>query len=357
MRNEEFESLTEPRARAALWDLRGQVDMKSSPTEIVRTVATQIALGQGLLSTEANILLDSCPALMELAREGALEGSLQRYGMSRTNSNEEYFLATLVDEVIPELDTSWDVAVKKWRQKALAVEKYRSINPMYVSSVYTFMVNTCIRQRMWEVAYDAMAYAGLLTTGPFFVSAVDIGASAPAVVLDLDKMAAYIAEKILDMDLDAWRRIGGDLEAGKGVVGNNRPGVGIEERNFAQIEESVSLASALRVQDMTLAAARVALRKLIKNMSEGSYAKGADIIMLCSVKTGTASLGDLLLLPRAVIAILALDFSHPLPVDGVAGERLANQPITAKALGMDRGMPIVVRGADVMDWLPRVKEL
>lgn len=40
------------------------------------------------------------------------------------------------------------------RQKALAVEKYRSTNPTANAVVYTYMTNCCCRQGMWEVAYD-----------------------------------------------------------------------------------------------------------------------------------------------------------------------------------------------------------
>lgn len=54
--------------------------------------------------------------------------------------------------------------------------------------------------------------------------------------------------QILDIDLDVWRRRGGDQAAGAGTVGNNKPGVGIEERNFSQDERSVSHSAALRVQ-------------------------------------------------------------------------------------------------------------
>lgn len=54
--------------------------------------------------------------------------------------------------------------------------------------------------------------------------------------------------KILDMDLDIWRRRGGDLDAGKNTVGNDKPGVGIEERYFSQDESSVTHLAALRVQ-------------------------------------------------------------------------------------------------------------
>lgn len=40
------------------------------------------------------------------------------------------------------------------RQKALAVEKYRSTNPTANAIVYTYMANCCLRRGMWEVAYD-----------------------------------------------------------------------------------------------------------------------------------------------------------------------------------------------------------
>lgn len=78
------------------------------------------------------------------------------------------------------------------------------------------------------------------------------------IILDFSLRIAVIFEpytlscscrcQILDIDLDVWRRRGGDLTAGAGTVGNNKPGVGIEERNFSQNDESASHLAALRVQ-------------------------------------------------------------------------------------------------------------
>ncbi len=43
----------------------------------------------------------------------------------------------------------------------------------------------------------ALTYAGLMTAGPFFVSRdKDLGLGGAAVVLDVDKMACYVAEKV-----------------------------------------------------------------------------------------------------------------------------------------------------------------
>lgn len=44
----------------------------------------------------------------------------------------------------------------------------------------------------------ALTYAGLMSAGPFFVSREDVGLGlgSPSVVLDLDKMACYVAEKV-----------------------------------------------------------------------------------------------------------------------------------------------------------------
>lgn len=52
----------------------------------------------------------------------------------------------------------------------------------------------------------------------------------------------------MDIDLDVWRRRGGDLTASAGTTGNRKPGVGIEEINFSQNEDSASHVAALRVQ-------------------------------------------------------------------------------------------------------------
>ena len=45
-----------------------------------------------------------------------------------------------------------------------------------------------------------------------------------------------------------WRRRGGDATAGADTVGNRKPGVGIEEINFSQNEDSATHFAALRVQ-------------------------------------------------------------------------------------------------------------
>lgn len=42
----------------------------------------------------------------------------------------------------------------------------------------------------------ALTYAGLMSAGPFFVSRKDVGLGNPSLVLDVDKMACYVAEKV-----------------------------------------------------------------------------------------------------------------------------------------------------------------
>lgn len=42
----------------------------------------------------------------------------------------------------------------------------------------------------------ALTYAGLMSAGPFFVSRKEVGLGKPSVVLDMDKMACYVAEKV-----------------------------------------------------------------------------------------------------------------------------------------------------------------
>lgn len=47
-----------------------------------------------------------------------------------------------------------------------------------------------------RVAMTALTYAGLMTAGPFFVSRKDLGLGSPSLVLDMDKMGCYVAEKV-----------------------------------------------------------------------------------------------------------------------------------------------------------------
>lgn len=47
-----------------------------------------------------------------------------------------------------------------------------------------------------RVAITALTYAGLMTAGPFFVSHKDLGLGSPSLVLDMDKMGCYVAEKV-----------------------------------------------------------------------------------------------------------------------------------------------------------------
>lgn len=41
------------------------------------------------------------------------------------------------------------------------MEKYRSTNPTANAVVYTYMTNCCLRQGMWEVAYDGAFAAAI----------------------------------------------------------------------------------------------------------------------------------------------------------------------------------------------------
>ncbi|CAM9287604.1 unnamed protein product [Ectocarpus sp. 12 AP-2014] len=203
----------------------------------------------------------------------------------------------------------------------------------------------------------ALTYAGLMTAGPFFVSRMDLGLGSPTIVLDMDKMGCYVAEKILDIDLDVWRRRGGDEAAGAGTVGNNKPGVGIEERNFSQDERSVSHSAALRVQDMTLAAGRVALRKLRAELRHSGDGEGAgSVVILASATTNAQHLGELLLPVRAIETLLSLDFFRPVKTDVGMGQQLAvgdAAGAAVEALGLLPGgsSPIVISGDALEDWL------
>ncbi|CAM9163186.1 unnamed protein product [Ectocarpus fasciculatus] len=340
-------------SRVGLRALRKQIDEGAPVSQTIETIANDVIVdGQELLTTEASVILQRCPRLAEAAKVGELLAGLSSSANTQAGGESEFLLVNLQKEVVAELDTPWDVSVKKWRQKALAVEKYRSTNPTANAVVYTYMTNCCLRQGMWEVAYDALTYAGLMTAGPFFVSLKDLGLGNPSLVLDMDKMGCYVAEKILDIDLDVWRRRGGDTAAGAGTVGNNKPGVGIEERNFSQDERSVSHSAALRVQDMTLAAGRAALRKLRAELGHSGDGEGpGSVVILTSATTNAEHLGELLLPVRAIETLLALDFERPVTADVELGQQLTGDAVDALGLLPGGSLPIVISGDALEDWL------
>eukprot|EP00752_Nemacystus_decipiens_P006739 g6058.t1 len=351
----EFVQENEGVSMEGLRKLRRQIDDGAPASQTVETLMNDVIVrGQELLTTEASVILQRCPSLTETARAGELAAELSRPANKRSES--DFLLLGLEKEIVAELDTPWASSVKKWRQKALAVEKYRSTNPTANAVVYTYMANCCLRQGMWEVAYDALTYAGLMSAGPFFVSRKDVGLGGGSVVLDMDKMACYVAEKILDIDLDVWRRRGGDLTAGAETVGNNKPGVGIEERNFSQNDDSASHLAALRVQDMTLAAGRVALRKIRAELRDsGAGAGQSSLVVLASATTNALHLGELLLPVRTIETLLALDFADPVRADPELGQGLAEEAegVAGGTLGLMQGAssPVVVGGDALKDWL------
>lgn len=65
-----------------------------------------------------------------------------------------------------------------------------------------------------RVAMAALTYAGLMTAGPFFVSRKNLGLGNPSLVLDMDKMGCYVAEKV---GLNILEKIRSCLGLGEGV--------------------------------------------------------------------------------------------------------------------------------------------
>ncbi|CAM9423150.1 unnamed protein product [Scytosiphon promiscuus] len=342
---------------AGIRTLRAQIDEGATASQTIATILDGIIMeGQELLTTEASVILQRCPRIAEAAKAGELSAALSSAAETAAGAAGEFLRQNLEKEVVAELDTPWAVSVKKWRQKALAVEKYRSTNPTANAVVYTYMTNCCLRQGMWEVAYDALTYAGLMSAGPFFVSRKDVGLGGPSLVLDMDRMACYVAEKILDIDLDVWRRRGGDMTAGAGTVGNNKPGVGIEERNFSQNDDSASHLAALRVQDMTLATGRVALRKVRQELRDPPAGEGStSLVILASATTNALFLKELLLPVRAIESLLALDFPEPVEGDAELGAKLSDHSTGVASSTLDlltgASRPIVVSGDALRGWL------
>ncbi|CAM9375578.1 unnamed protein product, partial [Laminaria digitata] len=140
-------------SKAGLRALRRQIDDRAPASETIGTLVNDVIVGgQEMLTTEASVILQRCPRLTEAAETGELLAGLS--ASTRTGAEAEFLLQNLDKEVVAELHTPWAKSVKKWRQKALAVEKYRSTNPTANAAVYTYMTNCCLREGMWEVAYD-----------------------------------------------------------------------------------------------------------------------------------------------------------------------------------------------------------
>ncbi|KAG5178788.1 hypothetical protein JKP88DRAFT_264525 [Tribonema minus] len=184
------------------------------------------------------------------------------------------------------------------KSQALAVEKYRCTNPQYVAGIYSYMANTCIYQGMPDVANEALTYAGMPPAGPFFVTAgTKLGDGTTATVLNCDRMSAYIAE---------------------------------------QNDESTSHESALRVQDMTLAAVRVALRQLLPKLQAGGQYEGQDLVILASCRRGSQPLQEILLPVNRIKLLLMLDL-----VPAFTNQD-ATAPLDDAALDCDRGCPVSI---------------
>eukprot|EP00611_Tribonema_gayanum_P016586 TRINITY_DN2895_c0_g1_i1.p1 TRINITY_DN2895_c0_g1~~TRINITY_DN2895_c0_g1_i1.p1 ORF type:complete len:376 (-),score=72.51 TRINITY_DN2895_c0_g1_i1:201-1328(-) len=286
---------------------------------------------QELLASELYMMLMASDQLRKSAVGAGLMDKLVAKGLATS----PYSTAVLEPEVLGELDTGWQEAIAKWRKKALAVEKYRCTNPQYVAGIYSYMANTCIYQGMPDVANEALTYAGMPPAGPFFVTpGTKLGDGTTATVLNCDRMSAYIAEQILDMDLDAWRKLAGVTNS-EGAFASNAA-IGLEESNFRQNDESTSHESALRVQDMTLAAVRVALRQLLPKLQAGGQYEGQDLVILASCRRGSQPLQEILLPVNRIKLLLVLDL---VPA-------FTNQDATAllddAALDCDRGCPVSI---------------
>ncbi len=99
--------------------------------------------------------------------------------------------------------------------------------------------------KYWRFVYDVYQYANVAVAFSSFAGSENTA----CVTWHRSLSDSYWwRRQILDIDLDVWRRRGGDLTAGADTVGNNKPGVGVEERNFSQNDDSASHLAALRVQ-------------------------------------------------------------------------------------------------------------
>lgn len=64
---------------------------------------------------KASVILQRCPRLAEAAKAGELLAGLSSSANTRAGGESEFLLVNLENEVVAELDTPWDVSVKKWR--------------------------------------------------------------------------------------------------------------------------------------------------------------------------------------------------------------------------------------------------
>lgn len=270
---------------------------KHATTEEI--VAAIKDIGPDGLCSELYSIIEGFPPIRGLADEDhpRLLSMLQSAGMPE----DSYTMSALKKEILPEISCTWEVAVKKWRQKALAVEKYRCTYPQAVAGVYTFMANTCLMRGRGSVAYEALSYSGIVPAGPSYVSRRVLRNGEQAVILDLDRKTIFIAEQILDYDLNRWRKL-----AGATTTATSSQVVGVEESNFWQNDDAFTHTAALRIRDVVLASMRVALRHMI--WSNDEFASCQKLIVLAGGCTKQSEGLDEIVCPKeAVERILWID--------------------------------------------------
>eukprot|EP00638_Chattonella_subsalsa_P009631 CAMPEP_0117752784 /NCGR_PEP_ID=MMETSP0947-20121206/11826_1 /TAXON_ID=44440 /ORGANISM="Chattonella subsalsa, Strain CCMP2191" /LENGTH=337 /DNA_ID=CAMNT_0005571521 /DNA_START=160 /DNA_END=1173 /DNA_ORIENTATION=+ len=287
-----------------------------------------------LLETDLMVAIQHKKELKDLFSSGTLLSSMEEAGLSP----ESFAYSVLSKEIEPNRDLSWEESVLKWRRKALAVEKYRVVDPAYVASVYTWMTNFCIEKGEWTVAYDALQYAGIPPVGPFFVKTVESSSGNPVVAINLDKIGSYITEMILDMDLEAWAKRSSLGEGAYVTRLNKDTGVGVEEWNFAQNDQAYSYSTALRIQDMVLAVMRVSVRKVLAEIKDGTmFQENSDVILLSHNFRGHKEYREFCPAQQVVSGILRSDFK--IQPDG-SGVNLADE--ANAELGIEDGQAICI---------------
>jgi len=255
-------------------------------------LSTLLESPESLLSTDLHIMRDAASRRGDEAafRSALLTTAGDAWG---TRGSVD---ATVVDGVLREVEkpTGWEDAVRRWRRKTQgSAFKYRITNPVGTAGVYTWMVNVLVHHGQWETARDALTYAGLIPAGPFFVKpASAFGLSAPGdpPVYHLDRLALYVAESMLDVDIGSGQRDG------------EKRVTGLEELHCGQMDEAASVEGAAAVKDMAYAAARVGLRDLCHDRREHE-----TILIACQTSEGLNRAPSLLLSREHVLSLVERD--------------------------------------------------
>jgi len=297
-------------------------DSSTGNKELVNKLI-ELNIRRDFLATELYMIVNKYPYLLEQLRSGALAEAFTAAGLGEGSPS-----FTNLGYVKRHLDTPWEDVILKWRMKALEHEQFRVEDPAFVAAVYTWMANVCLARGKPEVAYDALQYAGVPPLAPFLFQAHTTPSGEETLVFNLDRLTTYVAETILDIDLEDWVGHSEQKEQGEDAYKNAG-------------EDARSPETAMKIQDMVLSTFRVSLWKLQANIQNGKINAGRRFLILCNNWKGSEKFEEITPPPGAVEDIIAIDV--PEAVWGPRGDAASDIISSLKDdLGIEHGAPIIV---------------